>query len=54
MEIRARGEKRVQLELVHAFGASMWRGLRDSIGVWEEENSRHLLYPVGKFISLHV
>lgn len=45
-------ERRIKLDLIHAFGSSTSLRLRDSVGIIEEGNQKSILYPVGKYIAL--
>lgn len=45
-------ERRIKLDLVHAFGSSTCQGYRDSVGIYEEDGYKKILYPVGKYIAI--
>lgn len=45
-------ERRLKLDLVHAFGSSSSRGYRDCVGLYEEDGYKKILYPIGKYIAI--
>lgn len=45
-------ERRLKLDLVHAFGSSTSRGYRDCVGLYEEDGYKKILYPIGKYIAI--
>ena len=44
-------EKRIKLELMHAFGSSCSKGMKNSVTILDEDG-RKIIYPVGKFIAI--
>ena len=44
-------ERRLKLDVVHAFGSNCSNGYRDSVAIMEDDN-RRIVFPVGKYIAL--
>jgi hypothetical protein len=45
-------ERRLKLDLIHAFGSSCSKGFRDSVGLIEDEGYKKVIYLIGKYIAV--
>ncbi|KRW99737.1 WD40-repeat-containing domain [Pseudocohnilembus persalinus] len=47
-----KGEKKLKLQLAHAFGSSCSANLQNSLGITQEDGAYNLIYPVGKYVAV--
>lgn len=52
METRKKDEKRIQLELLHGFGSTCSKGYKDSIGLFDDDGTRSIIFPMSKHIAI--
>lgn len=52
MEVKKKDEKRISIELIHGFGSICSKGFKDSVGLYDDDGTRSIIFPLSKHIAI--